>query len=118
MAKGTGGHYKHPARTQWAVVHTGKDAALADLLRGSGGRFEKHLGGLAAAADPASGAQPTVNLLADEAGAVAEDLAGLLRRAREAGHPAADKLAGLAGQLGVTEVRAEAEPAAREDAGY
>jgi hypothetical protein len=109
MAKGIGGHYKHPHHAAWATVHVTKDAELADLLFGSGGRFERHIHGLAVAADPGSGSQTAVTFDAAEADAIAEDLAGLLRRAREAGHPAADKLAGVAAQLGVRE--AQPEPA-------
>jgi hypothetical protein len=80
-------------------VHCPKDAGLAGLLTGTGGRFEGLLNGLAAAADPASGGSTTVTLQDGEAGDAAQALAALLERT-PADHPARDKLAGIAAQLG------------------
>jgi hypothetical protein len=102
LAKATGG-YAAVRQTERVVVHCPKDAQLARLLTGSGGLHEKLVGGLAAAADPGSGASTTVTFLAADAGAVEEDLTALLRRARQAGDPAAERLAVVAAQLGVSE---------------
>jgi hypothetical protein len=49
MAKAMTGHYR-PPQAHRAVVHCPKDAGLAGLLTGTGGRFEGLLNGLAAAA--------------------------------------------------------------------
>jgi hypothetical protein len=111
MAKGTGGHYKHPSHAQWTQVHVPKSADLAHALRGAGGLHEGRLNELSAAADPDSGRSTTVTFPAGEAAAVLGDLADLLGRARERGHPAAAAIEQLAGQLGYQEPGPQPEPA-------
>ena len=83
-------------------VNLPKDAELARLMTGSGGKFERLVNGLATAAHPDHW-QRTVILPAGYAGHVAEDLAALLARARAAADPAADALAAVAAQFGVVE---------------
>lgn len=85
------------------TVQVPRDAGLARLLTGTGGHFEQQVTAMAAAASPASAGHHAVTFPAAYAGAVAEQLAALLARARAAGDPAADALASLAGQLGVRE---------------
>jgi hypothetical protein len=107
MAKTPNTERHQQAGTTWVTVHTGLDAGLAELLRGSGAkgaRNERLIHHLSIAADPLQGkANSTVSFLPGDAAAVAEDLAVLLRHPRETGHPAAGKLAAVAAQLGVTE---------------
>ncbi|HEX6520953.1 MAG TPA: hypothetical protein VF070_13220 [Streptosporangiaceae bacterium] len=107
MAK-TGNENRHNQRgTQWVEVHTDLDPALAELLKGSGAKGAKHerlVHQLHIAADPLQGkANNTVRFLPGDAAAVAEDIALLLRQAREGGHAAADALADVAAQLGYRE---------------
>jgi hypothetical protein len=85
---------------QRVTVRMPKDLALAQLLHGTGGRHEKLLNSLAAAAHPAAGINGTVTI---PAGKVNADLVELLRRARAEEHPAADALAAVAAQFGVVE---------------
>jgi hypothetical protein len=95
------------------TVHVPKDKALATLLRGSGGHFEGMLNWMAGAADPDSGASTTVQVIGTTALAgVPGDLIALLLRARAAGHPAAEGVAGILRQLGaeVPEPEPAAEP--------
>jgi hypothetical protein len=103
MAKGTGGHYKHPSHARWVVVQVPKSADLAHALHDSGGRLETRLNQMSAAADPNSGMGSAVTLDAGEAGDILGELVDLLGRARERDHPAAGMLAQLAGQLGYQE---------------
>ncbi len=98
MAKATTGHV-HVPQARWVTVHAPKNAALAALLRGAGGLYEKRLSELSAAADPSSGASTTVNIPAEDAAAVAVELGRLLLRARNAGDPAADSVGALISQL-------------------
>jgi hypothetical protein len=116
MAKGTGGHYKHPSHARWTTVHVPKDADLAQALRGSGGLYEDKLNAMSAAADPSSGMGSAVTLPAGEVGAILEDLADLLGRARDRNHPSAGMLAQLAAQLGYREPAPERAPAPAPEA--
>jgi len=103
----------------WArrvTVNVPKSAPLAALLAGSGGKFEKELNTLGAAADPASGTGTTVYFPAAMAQHVAGDLAALLARARSGGHPAAGLLAGVAAQFGIRDEAAPAPAAAARPA--
>lgn len=112
MAKATGGHYKHPNRAQWASVQLPADAGVQRLLTGTGTRHEHRFSEMSSHADPGRTAQRAVTFPAEERGALAEELAALLRRAREAGDPAADALAAFAVQLGVREPERGPDPAA------
>lgn len=92
---------------QHTTLHVPQDATLAALLDGP---YAVRTG-LAAAAMPNNGAQGTITVLQHHTGPLADELGNLLRQAREAGHPGADALASVAGQLGIVEVQAEPEPA-------
>lgn len=91
------------------AVHLPRDKELSRLLAGTGGRFEKFLNQMAGAASPDHAHRVVTFSQSIEPG-VAEDLAALLAKARAAGDPAADALAGVAAQLGVS----EPEPAVQE----
>jgi hypothetical protein len=95
------------------TVTVPKNAALAALLRGSGGACEPQLNELAAAADPSSGSAsrarfedappPPLLIHAGHAATkaeVAEDVTALLHRARAEGNPAATLLEPILRQLG------------------
>ena len=113
MAKGIpAAHSPRAPELRRVGVTVPRSAALAALLHGAGGKFEKQLSTLAITAHPDHHAQRTVYFAAGEAGHVAGVLAALLARARAAGDPAAGALADVAAQLGVREQSAPAaEPA-------
>jgi hypothetical protein len=92
---------------QHVSVPLKKNADLAALLRSAGPWTERT--GLPTAAIPDTNATTaTVTVLQHHFGAVSDEIAKTLVRAREQGHPAADQLAAVAARLGVYEVAAEA----------
>ena len=68
------------------------DANLSALLHGSGARTEPLIHLLSTAADPGHRGDRHVDLPIGEVPGVVEDLAQVLARARETGHPAAGAL--------------------------
>jgi hypothetical protein len=103
-------HFMAAQGAPLATVHCPKDAGLSALLRGSGGNAERLVNELAQAADPEHATSAVY--LGDTAGVI-EDLTALLVRARTAGNPAAEGIAGILSQLGaaVPEPQPAAGPA-------
>jgi hypothetical protein len=101
MAKVTGPRYKHPYQATWPTVQMPADGGVQRLLTGCGTLHEGLFNEFATHADPKWGAQRAVRYPGELRGALAEEIAVVLRRAREAEDPAADALAGVAAQLGV-----------------
>jgi hypothetical protein len=101
------GHRSH----RWARVNMPPDAALSELLHGSGTKKTAQLVHLLSIASDPLHADRHVDLPVDLAPAVTEDLARILAQAREAGNPAADELAGVLEQLGYREGGPEPEHA-------
>jgi hypothetical protein len=89
-----------------AIVHVPKSRELAALLRGTGGRYEKFTSEMSGAADPLSGRNGPVTLPGRFAGAVADELAALLRRTPH-GTAGREAVAGVAAQLGYQEPAAD-----------
>ena len=96
---------QRPARTDpFKTVHLPADAGLARLLRTAarGKPIHRHFGGLATAASPGH-AHRAVQLPVSLVPVIADELRGVLARARAAGDPAAETLAAfLAREFGVT----------------
>ena len=88
------------------VVPVPRDAALAGLLRGSGGHFERLVNSLANGAEAGS----SVTIFGSDVPGVSGDLTALLRRARAEGHPAAEGVAGILRRLGAPVPAAEPKP--------
>lgn len=88
-------------------VRVPENADLARLLHGAGGRHERHLNAMAAAAHPGGGIRGATTYPAGIAG----ELAALLARARAEGHPGADSLAAVASAFGIREPGPGPEPA-------
>ena len=78
------------------VVPVPRDDALAGLLRGSGGHFERLLNALGNGA----AAGNSVTIFGSDVPGVSGDLTALLHRARAEGHPAAEGVAGILRRLG------------------
>ena len=101
-------HSPRPPQPRQVRVRVPEDADLARLLHGAGGKHERHLGAMAAAARPGGGINGAVTFPAGIAG----DLGELLRNARAEGHPGAGALAHVAAAFGVREPEPEPAPAA------
>ena len=116
----TAGRYMDPHAARWVTLHVPEDPDLADLLKGSGRRGALnerlvHTVFLAAHVDSGNGNQArtfgddleqtrttrTIRFLDSDAALVGADLTRLLASARAEGHPGADALEQLAGQLSV-----------------
>lgn len=93
--------------TRWpqhVAIPVVKSAGLMELLA-TAGPWTTRAGLVAAAApDTPNAATATVTVLQHHAGAVSEELAKALVKARAEGHPGADQLAAVAARLGVHEV--------------
>jgi hypothetical protein len=96
-------------------VFVPKDDALAELLTGSGGVFERTINALANGARTKGGTSSGHVFAGGDVAGVVDDLTALLARARSEGHVAAEGVADVLRQLGVDvaepEPPAEPEPA-------